>query len=154
MSASTHDIKVLNSLIEGLIDCAEAYTEAANSIEDARYRQWFERRAADRIALAEDFKKEVRLRGGSPADNGSTLAKAQRAFSGFTQAVLGSQKPMLETLKASEAKLMARFDDAINDTQISAPTREVLRRGLIRFGEGENDLATLSAQINNDQPTL
>jgi len=154
MSASTHDIKVLNSLVEGLIDCAEAYTEAHTRLDDACYRQWFERRAADRIALAEEFKKEVRLRGGSPADNGTTLAKAQRAFSGFAQAVLGNPKPALETVKASEAKLKTRFDDAINDTHISAPTRETIRRGLIRFGEAESDLATLTAQMNNDQTAV
>lgn len=152
MSANSHDIKILNGLIEGLIDCADGYREATDQVEDPRYSQWFEHRASERLALAEEFKHEVRAKGGSPEDNGSILAKASRAFSGFSQAILGSQKSVFEVVQASEAKLKTRFETALNDQQISATTRETLRRGLARVNEAESDLAALSEYLDPHVP--
>ncbi len=152
MSANSHDIKILNGLIEGLIDCADGYREATDQVEDPRYSQWFDRRASERLALAEEIKQEVRAKGGSPEDNGSILSKASRAFSGFSQAILGSQKSVFEVIQNSEAKLKARFETALNDQNISATTRETLRRGLARIAEAESDLAALSEYLAPQAP--
>ncbi len=147
MSANSHDIKVLNSLIEGLIDCADGYREAAAQVADPRYSQWFERRASERLALVEEFKQDVRTKGGTPEENASILAKATRAFSGFSQAVLGNQKSVFEAVQSSEAKLEKRFETALGDQQISATTRETLRRGLARVTDAQSDLAALSEYL-------
>ena len=148
MSANSHDIKVLNSLIEGLIDCADGYRGASDQTNDPRYSQWFERRAAERLDIAEALKQEVRDRGGTPEDNGSILAKASRAFNGFAQAVLGSQKSVFEMVQNAEAKLKGQFENARNDQKLSATTRETIRRGLDQIIAAESDLAALSDYLD------
>ena len=128
MSANAHDIKALNGLIEALIDCADGYADAAKNTTDARYGQWFDRRASQYLSLAETLKGEVRTRGGSPEDNGSILAKASRAFSGFKQAVLGQKDTLQQLIQSSEDQVLSRFQRAAEDAQLSATTRDVVRR--------------------------
>lgn len=148
MSANDHDVKVLNGLIEALIDCADGYADAANS-EEPRYAQWFDRRASQYLALAETLKGEVRARGGSPEDNGSILAKASRAFSGFKQAVLGQKGTIQQLIQSSEDQVRSRFESATGDTQLSATTRDIVRRGLEQLPPSEADLAALTADVGH-----
>ncbi|MEG1452232.1 PA2169 family four-helix-bundle protein [Brevundimonas sp.] len=130
MSANAHDIKVLNGLIEALIDCADGYAEAARDAIEPRHSQWLDRRASQHLQLAETLKAAVRDRGGSPEDNGSILAKAQRAFSGFKQALLGNQDNIYTLTHSAEAQVRERFEKAVADTALSATTRDIVRRGL------------------------
>lgn len=153
MSANRHDIKVLNSLVTGLIDCSEGYRDTANHVLDPRYSQWFERRANERMELADALKAEIRARGGSPEEKSSILSKAHRAFAGFTQAVLGNQSSLFETVRTSEAQLKSRFMTAIANTGISATTREIIRRGLEQVITSESDLAALSEYLEPHSPT-
>lgn len=149
MSANDHDVKVLNGLIEALIDCADGYADAATNSDEPRYGQWFDRRASQYLALAETFKGEVRARGGSPEDNGSILAKASRAFSGFKQAVLGQKGTIYQLIQSSEEQVRARFERAAGNTQLSATTRDIVRRGLEQLPLSEADLAALTADVGH-----
>lgn len=149
MSANDHDVKILNGLIEALIDCADGYSDAANDTTEPRYGQWFDRRASQYLALAETLKGEVRARGGSPEDNGSILAKASRAFSGFKQAVLGQKETLYQLIQSSEDQVRARFEKAANDTQLSVTTRDIVRRGLEQLPLSEADLSALTADVGH-----
>ncbi|WP_297799259.1 PA2169 family four-helix-bundle protein [uncultured Brevundimonas sp.] len=145
MSANAHDIKVLNGLIEALIDCADGYTEAARDTPEPRYSQWLDRRASQYLALVETLKAEVRARGGAPEDNGSILAKASRAFSGFKQAVLGHQTPIFQMIQSAEDQVRGRFEKASADTELSVTTRDIVRRGLEQLPLSQEDLSELDA---------
>ena len=116
MAGNSHDIKVLNGLVEGLIDSADGYHEAAVETADAAYRTWFEARAAERRRLAEEFKAAVRERGGSPEEDGSILAKAQRAFMDVKHALLRNDASVIDTVEGGEDQLKARFERALADT--------------------------------------
>ena len=145
MSGNDHDIKVLNSLIEALIDCSDGYAEAAQEAKEPRYSQWLDSRASQYLETVESLKSEVRSRGGSPEDNGSILAKASRAFSGFKQAVLGSQESVSDMVQNSETQVLSRFEKAAGDQKLSATTRDTVRRALERLPLTETDLEQLSA---------
>lgn len=149
MSDNTHDVKVLNGLIEALIDCADGYTDAARDSDLPRYAGWFDRRASQYLAMVETLKGEVRLRGGSPEDNGSILAKATRAFSGFKQAVLGHKDTLLQLIQSSENQVRSRFDQAANDARLSVTTRDLVRRSLEQLPLSEADLSELEADIGH-----
>ena len=144
MSANAHDIKVLNGLIEALIDCADGYTEATRDAIEPRHSQWLERRASQYLQLAESLKGAVRDRGGSPEDNGSILAKAQRAFSGFKQALLGNQDSIYTLIHASESQVRERFERAARDTELSVTTRDIVRRGLEQPPLSDSQLGDLT----------
>lgn len=144
MSANAHDIKVLNGLIEALIDCADGYTEAARETIEPRHSQWLDRRASQHLQLAETLKVAVRERGGSPEDNGSILAKAQRAFSGFKQALLGNHDSIYTLTHSAEAHVRERFENAAADTALSVTTRDIVRRGLEQPPLSDSQLGDLA----------
>lgn len=143
MSGNSHDIKVLNGLVEGLVDSADGYHQAAVETADGSYRTWFEARAAERRRLAETFKAAVRDRGGSPEEDASILAKAQRAFMDVKHALLRNDASVLGTVETGEEQLTARFERALADEGLSATTKETIRRAYAEVQQGREQLSVL-----------
>ena len=50
--ANDHDIKVLNGLLEAVLDSVDGYREAARETDQTRYRGLFEQRAEERGRVA------------------------------------------------------------------------------------------------------
>jgi len=143
MSGNSHDIKTLNGLVEGLVDSADGYHQAAVEAADGPYRAWFEAQAAERRRLAEGFKAAVRERGGSPEEDGSILAKAQRAFMDVKHALLRNDASVLGTIESGEEQLTARFERALADEGLSATTKETIRRAYDEVRAGHGQLSAL-----------
>lgn len=155
-SPNSHDIKVLNSLAEGLIDSADGYAEAAKETHDVRYRDLFARRSDERRRIAADLQAAVRGMGGQPEDDGSILAKAQRAFMDIKHALMRDDSSVVGSIESGEAHLQARFDRAMDDQALSATTRETIRRAqaAVRTGHDEMHLLrrSLEGQHDADNP--
>lgn len=147
MSGNSHDIKVLNGLVEGLVDSADGYHQAAVETADGPYRTWFEARAAERRRLAETFKAAVRDRGGSPEEDASILAKAQRAFMDVKHALLRNDASVLGTVETGEEQLTARFERALADEGLSATTKETIRRAYAEVQQGREQLSVLKVGL-------
>lgn len=148
MSAgNSHDIKVLNGLVEGLIDSADGYREAAVETTDLGYSDWFEARAAERRRLADDLKAAVRERGGSPEEEGSILAKAQRAFMDVKHALIREGTSLIGSVESAEDHLKARFERALADEALSATTRETVRRGYAEVKAGHDQMSALKHSL-------
>lgn len=146
---NAHDIKLLKGLAQHLTDNAETYREAASTIEHTSYRDWLNRRAQERDAMAEELKAEVSQRGGTPDEEGSILAKAQRAFMDIKQALLRSDTTLIDSIEASEADLAKRFANAIEDKDLSATTRESLRRTHARILATREQVAELKHSLES-----
>ena len=125
---NAHDIKVLNGLIETTLDSADGYREAAEQTQDPHYRTLFERRSVERQAVVEDLSTAVRGLGGDPESHGSILAKAHRAFLDLKHALLRNDDSVVGSIESGEGFIAAKFDKALQDTHISATTRETIRR--------------------------
>jgi uncharacterized protein (TIGR02284 family) len=137
-NANRHDIHVLNSLIQASIDSADGYREAATEAGDARRRDLFGRRSFERRRIAEDLQSTVRALGGDAAADGSILAKAQRAFADVRHALMRDDASMVDAVETAEEALRGRFEKALEDGQISATTRETIRRAWARADAGED----------------
>ena len=148
MSGDKHDIRVLNGLIEGLIDSADGYAEAAAETGDQGYKVWFRARADERRRLADDFKTAVRERGGDPEEDGSILAKAQRAFMDVKSALLGDSASVIGSVEGGEDHLKARFERAMADEDLSATTRETIRRAYAVVKEGHDQMSALKHSLD------
>ncbi len=146
-SPNSHDIKVLNGLVEGLIDSADGYREAAVETTDEGYRHWFEARAAERRRLAENFKTEVRQRGGSAEEDGSILAKAHRAFMDIKHALLRNDSSVIGSIESGEDYLKGRFEAALADEGLSATTRETVRRAYVEVKAGHDQMSALKHSL-------
>ena len=110
---------------------------------DGPYRTWFEARSAERRRLAEAFKAAVRERGGSPEEDGSILAKAQRAFMDVKHALLRNDASVLGMVESGEDQLKMRFERALSDDSLSATTKETIRRAYDEVRAGRGQLSAL-----------
>ena len=143
-NANRHDIHVLNNLIQTSIDSADGYREASTEADDPRRRDLFGRRSFERQRVAEELQSTVRALGGDPTADGSILAKAQRAFADVKHALMRDDASMIGAVETAEETLRARFEKALEDSQISATTRETIRRAWTRVeSDGGDELHEL-----------
>lgn len=154
-NANRHDIQVLNGLIRTVIDSADGYHDALDHSADPGRRDLFARREAERRAIAQTLSYDVRALGGEPDHEGSILAKAQRAFTDVKHALLRDDLTMVGAVEQAEDHVRTRFEKALGDSDISATTRENIRRAFAQV-RGENDLHdlrhSLEGQRDADSP--
>ena len=148
---NSHDIKVLNHLAVGAVDSADGYAEAAAETEDPRYRDLFLRRSEERRQVASDLQAAVRDMGGQPEDEGSILAKAQRAFMDIKHALMRDEASVVGSIESGEAHLQARFDRALSDEALSATTREAIRRAHAAVRTGQDEMHVLRRSLEGRQ---
>ena len=146
-----HDIHVLNSLIETTIDSADGYREAAKETDNARYRELFERRSFERQQVAGDLQGTVRSLGGEPEDDGSILAKAHRAFLDIKHALLRDEQAVVNSVENGEDFIKAKFKKALEDSDVSATTRETIRRAYDSVKTGHDQMRDLKHGLEGRQ---
>ena len=150
-NANHHDIHVLNNLIQAAIDSADGYREASAEADDPGRRDLFGRRSFERRQVAEELQSTVRALGGDPAAEGSILAKAQRAFADIRHALMRDEASMVGAVESAEEAVRARFEKALEDSQISATTRETIRRAFARVSAGRDDLHDLRHSLEGQR---
>ena len=142
-NANRHDIHVLNTLIQTTIDSADGYRVASTEAGDPGHRDLFGRRSFERRQVAEELQSTVRGLGGAPAAEGSILAKAQRAFADVKHALMRDETGMVGAVESAEDAVRTQFERALEDSQISATTRDTIRRAAARVSEGRDEMHEL-----------
>lgn len=142
-NANRHDIHVLNSLIQTTIDSADGYRLASTEADDPGHRDLFGRRSFERRQVAEELQSTVRALGGDPAAEGSILAKAQRAFADVKHALMRDDTGMIGAVEIAEDAVRTQFERALEDSHISATTRDTIRRAFSRVADGRDQVHDL-----------
>ncbi|MGZ9098969.1 MAG: PA2169 family four-helix-bundle protein [Brevundimonas sp.] len=146
-----HDIHVLNSLIETTIDSADGYREAAKETDKENYRTLFEARSFERQQVAADLQGTVRTLGGEPEDDGSILAKAHRAFLDIKHALLRDEQAVVNSVENGEDFIKAKFEKALEDSDVSATTRETIRRAWTTVKDGHDQMRDLKHSLEGQK---
>jgi uncharacterized protein (TIGR02284 family) len=146
-SAHSYDIKALNQLAARVADSADGYAEAAAQTEDSRYRDLFMRRSSERRQIAADLQAAVRGMGGAPEDDRSILAKAQRAFTDIKHALVREEQAMVSAIDSDEQHLQTRFEHALSDDNLSATTKETIRRAYAAVKTGHEQMHDLRRSL-------
>ncbi|HET6805125.1 MAG TPA: PA2169 family four-helix-bundle protein [Frateuria sp.] len=120
-----HDIRVLNDLIETTIDSAEGYAEAARETPSPRYSVTFHERASERRLVATRLQQKVEELGGTPEDEGSVLASAHRMFTNLRKS-LHDDTAVIDEVERGEDHIKHKFEDALDDDDVSPPTRALI----------------------------
>lgn len=144
---NSHDIHVLNGLIETTIDSADGYREAAKETDNARFRELFERRSFERQQVAGELQGTVRTLGGEPEDDGSILAKAHRAFLDIKHALVRDEQAVVNSVENGEDHIKAKFERALEDSDVSATTRETIRRAYTSVKSGHDQMRDLKHSL-------
>ena len=142
-----HDIHVLNSLIETTIDSVDGYREAAKETDDVCYKSVFDKRGSERAQVASDLQGEVRTLGGEPEDDGSILAKAHRAFLDVKHALLRDEQAVVNSVETGEDFIKGKFEAALEDSAVSATTRETIRRAYTTVKDGHDQMRDLKHSL-------
>lgn len=143
----SNDIHVLNGLIETTLDSADGYREAASETEDRRFKTLFEQRSFERQGLAGDLKGAVLTLGGEPEDDGSVLAKAHRAFLDVKHALLRDEQAVVDSVENGEDFIKAKFEKALEDSDVSAATRDTIRRAYTTVKNGHDQMRDLKHSL-------
>ena len=149
---TSHDIGVLNSLIETTIDSVDGYRRSAQEATNSRFSAEFLERATEREQVVSQLRDRVRQLGGNPEDDGSVLAAAHRAFLTLRDKVTGSDDTaVIAEVDHGESYLNGKWEAALRDEGLSAETRTLIqgsydsvRQGHERWRRMHEDMAGTS----------
>lgn len=128
MASNDHDIRVLNSLAETVLDSIDGYEEALKDAGTAGYADIFRTGANERRQVASDLQAEVRRLGGNPESDGSFLAQAHRVFTNLRDSLTGGDKGVVDEVERGEDFIKGKFQRALDDRELSGPSRDLVLR--------------------------
>lgn len=149
MFDKSHDIKVLNSLIETTIDSVDGYRRSAQEATNSRFSAAFLERASEREEIVSKLRDQVRRLGGEPADDGTVLASAHRAFLSLRDKVTGTDdESVIAEVDHGESYLNGKWETALQDNDLSAETRSLIQQCYSSVREGRDTFRRLHEDIS------
>lgn len=137
MFNQSHDISVLNGLIETTIDSIDGYQHSASEASNSRFAQSFRDRAAEREQVVQKLRDRVRELGGTPESDGGILAAAHRQFLSLRDAVTGSDDgAVVAEVDRGESYLNSKWKAALEDRELSDETLTLIRQCYESVQEG------------------
>jgi uncharacterized protein (TIGR02284 family) len=127
MFNQSHDISVLNGLIETTIDSIDGYRRSSEEATSSRFAETFRRWAAEREQVVAKLRDRVRELGGTPEHDGSILAAAHRQFLSLRDKVTGSDDhAVIAEVDRGESWLNGKWETALKDDQLAPETRQLI----------------------------
>lgn len=149
MFDKSHDIKVLNSLIETTIDSVDGYRRSAQEATNSRFSAAFLERASEREEIVSKLRDQVRRLGGEPADDGTVLASAHRAFLSLRDKVTGTDdESVIAEVDHGESYLNGKWETALQDNDLSAETRSLIQQCYSSVREGRDTFRRLHEDMS------
>lgn len=146
---NSHDVTVLNSLIETTIDSVDGYRHSAGAATNAAFAEIFRRRAEEREQLVARLRERVRELGGEPEDEGGLLAAAHRQFLSLRDTVTGrDDKAVIAEVDRGESYLNAKWEAALADEALSSETTRLIREGYQSVRSGHDQWETIHRQVS------
>jgi uncharacterized protein (TIGR02284 family) len=127
MFDQSHDISVLNSLIETTIDSVDGYRHSANEASNQRFSDSFRQWAQDREQVVTKLRDRVRQLGGEPEHDGGILAAMHRQFLSLRDKVTGhDDEAVIAEVDRGESYLDDKWQAALKDDKVTPETRDVI----------------------------
>jgi uncharacterized protein (TIGR02284 family) len=149
MFNDSHDVTVLNSLIETTIDSVDGYRHSAGEATSGTFTELFQQRAQERQQVVDRLREQVRKLGGTPEEDGGLLAKAHRQFLTLRDAVTGSDdKAVIAEVDRGESYLNGKWETALADTELTAETQRLLRECYQSVRSGHDQWEQMNKRIS------
>ena len=146
---SSHDISVLNSLIEVTLDSAEGYGEAVNDEETGQFGSIFAERASERRQAVTLLQDEVRRLGGEPEDSGSILGGMHRMFTKIKAMATQRDDALIREVENGEDYIKNKFESALADTRLMPTTRTAIRQVFESVQAGHDQMSQLKHAVSD-----
>jgi uncharacterized protein (TIGR02284 family) len=140
---NSHDISVLNGLIETTLDSVKGFSDAAEDT-NGTYTSFFQEMAQERSGVATRLQSLVAGLGGNPEEHSSYGAAAHRGFMNLKETVMGStDKAVIQEVERGEDYLKAKYETALADTEISTETRTAIEQAYQSVRKGHDRASAL-----------
>lgn len=151
MAQRHRDIRMLNRLISHTLDSAENYRKAMGDVHSADLTLRFRIRCRERLATSSLLRDQVDAIGGDPQDDGTIRASVHRMLSNLYYVLHSGDWAVVQEVDRQEEKLKERYDAALEDELLSAPSREAVLRAYESVREGRVELARLKRVYRQGQ---
>ncbi|MEO6152170.1 MAG: PA2169 family four-helix-bundle protein [Croceibacterium sp.] len=142
-----HVISVLNGLIETTLDSVKGFAEASEDAEGS-FTRMFSEMAQERRGVATRLQSLVAGLGGDPEEHSSLGAAAHRGFMNLKEAVMGSSdRAVVEEVERGEDYIKAKYEAALEDTKLSAETRQAVQEAMQSVRKGHDKASALKHSI-------
>jgi len=144
---NSHDISVLNGLIETTLDSVKGFSDAAEDSEGT-YTPFFREMAQERSGVASRLQSLVAGLGGDPEQHSSFGAAAHRGFMNLKEALMGTNdKAVIEEVERGEDYLKTKYETALADTELSPETRQAIEQAFQSVRKGHDRASALKHSI-------
>lgn len=121
--------KNLNELLEKNYDSEKGYKKAAEIVDNAKLKQFFNSQAQHRYDFGHELKTEIRNYGETPEKGGSTSGTIHRTWmdikSTFTS---NDEEAILEEVVKGEKKAVEEYSEVVQDTTLPPTTQKILTK--------------------------
>jgi uncharacterized protein (TIGR02284 family) len=148
--ANEHDINVLNSLITTTIDSANGFERSAEDADATQFVEMFREFGQERRQVVGRLQERVQTLGGTPNDDGSLKADLHRRWVDLRDAISkGGDREIIEEVERGEDYLKAKYDTALEDTELSPETMAVIREAYQSVRAGHDKASALKHSMQN-----
>jgi uncharacterized protein (TIGR02284 family) len=145
---NSHDISVLNGLIETTLDSVKGFSDAAEDTNARTHAAFFSEMAQERSGVATRLQALVAALGGDPEDDSSYGAAAHRGFMNLKEAIMGSdERAVIEEVERGEDYLKAKFEAAIKNIDLPAEARVAVEEAWASVRAGHDQMSQLKHAI-------
>ena len=122
-------IEELNDITKLMIDSFKGYKSAIDESDDSfSLRQEFAQRAERRSIYIAEIQDYVRSLGGEPAVNGTARGAVHRGWLNFANIFRDDERGALNAVENGESYLAESIEDVLEDDDIDARGRDLLRK--------------------------
>jgi uncharacterized protein (TIGR02284 family) len=145
----SHEVRVLNGLIETTIDSVDGYRHSAGEATNEQFAGIFRSRAEERQQVVTRLREQVRALGGTPEEEGGLLAAAHRRFLSLRDAVTGGDdKSVIAEVDRGESYLNGKWEAALADDDLSSGTKRILSELYQSVRSGHDQWETIHKQVS------
>lgn len=119
----------LNELLEKNYDAEKGYKKAAENVENAKLKQFFQEQAQQRYDFGHQLKSEIKNYGESPEKGGSATGSMHRTWMDIETAFSSNnEETILSEVQKGEKAAIEEYDEVIQDTTLPPTTQQVLTK--------------------------
>ncbi|SDL34200.1 ferritin-like domain-containing protein [Kriegella aquimaris] len=126
----------LNGILEKNSDAEKGFGNAANNTENRILSAYFNEKALQRRAFAEELKSEIVTLGKDFDESGSATAAAHRAWIDIKSFFGNSDEAMLQESIRGERAAVEEYEEVLREISLPTTTAIILRNQMLKIESG------------------